>query len=50
LDLRREQAKIQGYATWADYVEEDKMVKTANAVKEVHDFSLLCVIEGDELN
>ncbi len=35
LDLRRKLAKLMNYKTWADYVEEDKMIKTGNAVEEV---------------
>ena len=35
LDLRRKLAKLMNYKTWADYVEEDKMIKTGKAVEEV---------------
>jgi len=34
LDLRRKLAKLMNYKTWADYVEEDKMIKTGKAVEE----------------
>ncbi|KAI0372191.1 Metalloprotease [Pilatotrama ljubarskyi] len=33
-DLRREIAHLLGYASWADYITEVKMVKTAKAVEE----------------
>ncbi|CAE6414068.1 unnamed protein product [Rhizoctonia solani] len=32
IELRRQCAAILGYETWADYVEEEKMIKTAKAV------------------
>jgi Peptidase family M3 len=35
LDLRRRLAALMNYKTWADYVEEDKMIKTGDAVKDV---------------
>ena len=35
LDLRRKIAKLLGYPTWADYITEVKMAKTAKGVKEV---------------
>jgi Zn-dependent oligopeptidase len=35
LDLRRQIAKLLGYPTWADYVTEVKMVKSARGVFEV---------------
>ncbi|KAF8311667.1 metallopeptidase MepB [Cantharellus anzutake] len=34
IDLRRRLAKLMNYKTWADYVEEDKMIKTGKAVEE----------------
>ncbi|KAF9505096.1 hypothetical protein BS47DRAFT_1374338 [Hydnum rufescens UP504] len=34
LDLRRRLAALMNYKTWADYVEEDKMIKTGDAVKD----------------
>ncbi|KAF9505087.1 hypothetical protein BS47DRAFT_577913 [Hydnum rufescens UP504] len=33
LDLRRKPAALMKYKTWAGYVEENKMTKTADAVK-----------------
>jgi Zn-dependent oligopeptidase len=38
LDLRRQIAKLLGYPTWADYVTEVKMVKSARGVVEVFVF------------
>jgi len=38
LDLRRQIAKILGYSTWADYITEVKMVKTAANVNTVRAF------------
>jgi len=35
LNLRRKLAALQQYETWADYVEEIKMIKTSQAVKDV---------------
>lgn len=35
LDLRREIAKLLRYETWADYIEEVKMIETGKAAKEV---------------
>jgi len=35
LKLRRKLAALQQYETWADYVEEIKMIKTGQAVKDV---------------
>ena len=35
LDLRRRITKLLGYPTWADYVTEVKMVKTADNVRTV---------------
>lgn len=35
LELRRQIAKLLNYPTWADYVTEVKMVKSAKGVKEV---------------
>ncbi|EJC99683.1 Metalloprotease [Fomitiporia mediterranea MF3/22] len=37
LDLRREIAPILGYATWADYITEEKMAKSAKSVNEFLD-------------
>ncbi len=34
LTLRAEQAKILGYANWADYITEDKMMKSGKAASE----------------
>ena len=34
LELRREQATLLGYANWADYVTEDKMILSAAKVRE----------------
>ena len=36
VDLRRKIAGLLGYETWADYVTEVKMVKSAKGVKEVN--------------
>ena len=41
LGLRRQIAKLLGYPTWADYVTEVKMVKSAKGVKEVNLFTAL---------
>jgi Zn-dependent oligopeptidase len=35
LELRRKIAKLLGYPTWADYITEVKMIKTARGVTEV---------------
>ena len=35
LELRRKIAALLGYATWADYVTEVKMVKNAKGVVDV---------------
>jgi hypothetical protein len=35
LDLRRRIAKLLGYPTWADYITEVKMIKSASGVVEV---------------
>ena len=35
LQLRREIAALLGYDTWADYVTEERMAKTASTVVEV---------------
>ncbi|KAG8962498.1 hypothetical protein FRC03_004183 [Tulasnella sp. 419] len=37
LDIRRKCATLLGYETWADYVEEDKMIKTGKAVNDFLD-------------
>ncbi len=34
LELRQEKAKLLGFATWADYMADDKMVKTAGAIEK----------------
>jgi Zn-dependent oligopeptidase len=38
LELRRKITKILGYPTWADYVTEEKMVKSAQAAFEVRSY------------
>ena len=38
LNLRRQIAKLLGYPTWADYITEVKMVKTAANVHTVRTF------------
>lgn len=38
IELRKEIADLLGYATWADFITEEKMVKSAQNVKDVsHD-------------
>lgn len=37
LDLRRRIASLLGYKTWADYVTEPKMIKSAKGVQDVRE-------------
>jgi Zn-dependent oligopeptidase len=49
LALRRKIAGLLGYQTWADYITEEKMVKSGKNVKDVRYSSLACDVAHDEI-
>lgn len=44
LEIRRELASMLGYSTWADFITEEKMVKSAKGVTDVSIAHLLTSI------